>query len=158
VVFIAKGTWIRACFSTSCALCRPAAWKRSFSTQGLVERSVTLLPASILSSDQSAIRRCPRHAGVCRFWLELLSWFLKMRDLNFQRNPVLEMALVRFPNLARRQRKLKPPESLFGRRSSPVERAQTCLVFKFTFQCERWFPHSSISAFPRFFLPCASFY
>lgn len=50
--------------------------------------------------------------------------------------------------------KIKNPKSLFVQRSSPVEKAQTCLVFKFTFQCEHWFPHSSISAFPHFFSPC----
>lgn len=51
---------------------------------------MTLLPTYILSSDVFVT-----------FLVELLYWFLKVRDLNFQCNPVLEISLVRCPNLAR---------------------------------------------------------
>lgn len=111
------------------------------------------IPLAHVHPDQQCVRHFvySQYEGICHFELELLYWFLKMRDLNFQWNPVLEISLVRFPNLARLHWKLKAPKSLYVHRSSLVERAQTCLVFKFTFQCECWFPHSSISAFPPFF-------
>lgn len=47
--------------------------------------------------------------------------------------------------------KIKSPRSLSAHRSSLVGKAQTCLVFKFTFRCEHGFPHSRVSAFPHFF-------
>lgn len=70
----------------------------------------------------------------------------------FVRNPALEISLVRCPDLARLHLK-KQTEKNQGSvlRNTLIERAQTCLVFKFTFQCEH-FPTPVSRLYPISFL------